>query len=46
MRAFGACRVLEHSALWLEDPNGTTGACQEAIVPRPISGTTVDGGAL
>ena len=46
LRAFGACRVLEHSALWSEDPNLTNGPGREAVVPRPVSGAAVADGSL
>ena len=46
LRAFGACRVLEHSALWSEDPNLTNGPGREAVVPRPVRGTSAEDGAL
>lgn len=46
LRAFGACRVLEHSALWSENPYATNGPGQEVIVPRSVAGSAVDGGSL
>ena len=41
LRAFGGGVVLEHSALYADDPNGTNGPGREGIAPRAVSGTAV-----
>ena len=46
LRAFGTGRVVEHSALFGEDPQAVNGPGREVIVPRPVSGTAVADGSL
>ena len=46
LRAFGPCRVAEHSALYHEDPNAANGPGRETVAPRPVSGTSAADGVL
>lgn len=46
LRSFGECALIEHSALYHEDPNAVNGPGREIVAPRPVRGTAVDGGQL